>query len=203
MGGYLFQTDCKTMRAELIYGRPNDEYYTPRYAVLPILRYVPHDKVVWCPFDTEQSEYVQALRAHGIPCVHSHICRGQDFYAYEPPHWDLLLSNPPFHEKTRLLERCIALGKPFALLLPNTCLNNIGPMRQFMGIDLQLLMFDRRIEFLPGQGSPFASSYFCRNILPRPLIIEYLEKTGRQRSSMYDDPELMSYLSRRLLKNNP
>ena len=127
------------MRAELIYGRPNDEYYTPRYAVLPILRYVPHDKVVWCPFDTEQSEYVQALRAHGIPCVHSHICRGQDFYAYEPPQ-------------------------------PNTCLNNIGPMRQFMGIDLQLLMFDRRVEFLPGQGSPFASSYFCRNILPLSLI---------------------------------
>ena len=36
----------------------NDECYTLSYAVKPILKYIPKDAVVWCPFDTECSEFV-------------------------------------------------------------------------------------------------------------------------------------------------
>ena len=32
----------------------NDECYTPHYAVKPILKYIPKDAIVWCPFDTER-----------------------------------------------------------------------------------------------------------------------------------------------------
>lgn len=38
----------------------SDEQYTPRYAVLPIIKYLPRGKTVWCPFDTEHSEFVIA-----------------------------------------------------------------------------------------------------------------------------------------------
>lgn len=31
----------------------SDEQYTPAYAVAPIIKYIPKDKTVWCPFDTE------------------------------------------------------------------------------------------------------------------------------------------------------
>lgn len=31
-----------------------DEQYTPRHAVLPIIKYLPRKAVVWCPFDTEE-----------------------------------------------------------------------------------------------------------------------------------------------------
>lgn len=48
---------------------------------------------------------------------------------------------------------------------------------------IQLLSFDQRIGFhnidnmdSPIEGSPFASAYFCRNILPKDLIIEELNK---------------------------
>lgn len=30
-----------------------DEVFTPFYAVEPLLKYVPKDKTIWCPFDEE------------------------------------------------------------------------------------------------------------------------------------------------------
>ena len=46
--------------------KSSDEQYTPAYAVAPIIKYIPGNKIVWCPFDTEHSEYVLALKAAGI-----------------------------------------------------------------------------------------------------------------------------------------
>ena len=37
----------------------NDECYTPNYAVLPILKYIPKEAVIWCPLDTEECEFVK------------------------------------------------------------------------------------------------------------------------------------------------
>ena len=47
-------------------GSGNDEFYTPRYAIEPILKYIDKDSVVWCPFDTEQSNFVKMLKEKGI-----------------------------------------------------------------------------------------------------------------------------------------
>lgn len=44
----------------------NDECYTPRYVVEEILPYIPKDKTIWCPFDTEASEFVKVLTGGGI-----------------------------------------------------------------------------------------------------------------------------------------
>ena len=48
---------------------------------------------------------------------------------------------------------------------------------------IQLLAFDQRIDFhdpqhmmRPNKGTPFASAYFCRDLLPNDLILERLEK---------------------------
>ena len=49
--------------------KSSDEQYTPAYAVAPIIKYIPGNKIVWCPFDTEHSEYVLALKAAGIRVV--------------------------------------------------------------------------------------------------------------------------------------
>ena len=68
--------------------KSSDEQYTPAYAVAPIIKYIPGNKIVWCPFDTEHSEYVLALKAAGIRVVHSHILTGEDFFVYEPEEWD-------------------------------------------------------------------------------------------------------------------
>ena len=39
---------------EILYGKSDDERYTKEYAVEPILKYIPRDWVVWCPFDKEE-----------------------------------------------------------------------------------------------------------------------------------------------------
>lgn len=54
----------------------NDEWYTPVYAIEPILKYVPPGVKVWCPFDTEKSHYVKELEKHGCDVVATHINRG-------------------------------------------------------------------------------------------------------------------------------
>jgi hypothetical protein len=165
----------------------NDEKYTPKYAVLPILKYLPR-KTVWCPFDTQNSEFVLALQENGFDVVYSHIGTGQDFFTYEPARWDIIVSNPPFTCKKRVFERCLQFGKPFALLMSNLWLNDSAPHKLFKNMNLQLLFFDKRIHFDDKtRRIPFASSYFCRNLLPKQIIFEDLEYVKGRVSRMYSD----------------
>ena len=47
---------------EVLYSNGNnDECYTPNYAVIPILEYIPEDVIVWCPFDTPNSGFVKEI----------------------------------------------------------------------------------------------------------------------------------------------
>ena len=164
---------------DLIYSEgKNDECYTPAYAVKPILKFIPENKVVWCPFDTKDSHFVKMI-SQTNPVIHSHINNGEDFLEWEPKEdWDLIVSNPPFTNKRLFFERALSFHKPFALVMSNTWLNDRAPMQLFAERDLQLLMFDRRIEFEgPGGGQKkitFASSYYCWNFLPKQIVIEHL-----------------------------
>lgn len=167
---------------KVLYGKgQNDECYTPRYAVTPILKYIPKDAVVWCPFDYPRSEFVKVLRNYRT-VTYSHIDYGQDFYTYEPDKWDVMVSNPPFTGKRQIFERALSFNKPFALLMSNTWLNDAAPKQLFKDKDLQLLMFDKRIDYndnpnMPNKikkGITFSSSYYCWNFLPKQIIMEKL-----------------------------
>ena len=88
--------DCLKSRPE----DREDEFYTPAYAVRPIVKYIPAKAIVWCPFDTEDSEYVKILRAEGFNVIATHIWNGQDFFEYEPSEpYDIIISNPPLSGK--------------------------------------------------------------------------------------------------------
>ena len=76
-------------------GGNNDECYTPDYAVKPILEYIPKDAIVWCPFDTKDSEFVKLI-SQTNPVEYSHLNKGEDFFQYQPDDWDMMVSNPPF-----------------------------------------------------------------------------------------------------------
>ena len=153
----------------------NDENMTPAYAVIPLIEYLPKDKIIWCPFDEEGSEFVKILKNRGFKVVYSHIDLGQDFYKYEPDEWDIIVSNPPFTKKRQIFERALSFGKPFALLMTNVWLNDSAPKQLFKDKDLQLLMFDKRIDFNGGKKMiTFSSSYYCYNLLPKQIIMKYL-----------------------------
>jgi hypothetical protein len=94
----------------------NDECYTPSYTVKPIIKYIEQyyqtsknsKLTVWCPFDTKDSEFVKQIsKLSYIDVVHSHINEGKDFFKYEPKHWDIIISNPPFcfDENTEILTK--------------------------------------------------------------------------------------------------
>lgn len=157
----------------------NDECMTLAYAVKPILKYIPQRAVVWCPFDTEESEFVKQIRQVGHKVIATHIDNGQDFYTYEPnEHWDCIISNPPFTNKRLIFERALSFNKPFALIMSNTWLNDAAPKQLFKEKDLQLLMFNKRMKF-KNNGEiqdkiTFSSSYYCWNFLPKQIIMEEL-----------------------------
>lgn len=153
----------------------NDEYYTYRYAVEPLLEFLEafRDKVIWCPFDTEKSEFVKCFREHGYNVIYSHIDYGQDFFTYEPEHWDILISNPPFTGKTNIFKRIISFGKPFALLMNIAYLNDAVAAKTFKDIDLQILSFNERMQFKHQSREGkinFLTAYFCSNFLPEEAI---------------------------------
>jgi len=157
----------------------NDECYTPYYGVTPILKYIPKDAKVWCPFDTKESEFVKQIGAQNL-VISTHISTGQDFLTYTPDfEWDVIVSNPPFSNKRKFFERALSFEKPFALIMTNTWLNDSAPKQLFKDKDLQLLMFDKRMKFHSPDGRPndkitFSSSYYCWNFLPKQIIMEQL-----------------------------
>jgi len=156
----------------------DDESYTFEYGVTPILKYIPEDAVVWCPFDKEHSEFVKQISKTN-KVIFSHIDEGQDFFEYEPKeHWDVIVSNPPFQKKREFFERALSFDKPFALIMTLAWLNDSGPKKVFKDVDLELLMFTQRMLFLQ-QGKistkvTFSSAYYCYKFLPKQIIIEDL-----------------------------
>ena len=98
--------------------KESDKVYTPSYAVKPIIKYIKPGSIVWCPFDTIDSAYVEELNAAGFTVIYSHIDNGQNFFEYEPDEYDVIISNPPFSIKDDILRRLDELDKPYAMLMP-------------------------------------------------------------------------------------
>lgn len=163
----------------------SDECLTPRYVVEPIIKYLKQKgyKKIWCPFDLEHSLYVRILKAEGFEVINTHIETGGNFFEIDPGEidFDCIVSNPPFTQKDKILERLYAIGKPFAILLPQNSLQSKDRTPLFIKYGLEYLGFDKRACFYTNDklqeikfGSAFASGYFCKNVLPDLLRFEYL-----------------------------
>jgi len=167
-------------KAVLYSSGKTDECLTPDYAVEAIIPYLRKDWRYWLPFDTEESAFRRILTTRGIPNIASHINDNADFFCISPPsHWDAILSNPPFTSKRKIFERALSFGKPFALLMSNTWLNDAAPKQLFRERELQLLMFEERMRFLGcGDKITFSTSYFCCDFLPKQIIMASLKDYG-------------------------
>ena len=53
------------MKMDKVANSGNDEFYTPMYAITPLLKYVDNTSHVWAPFDNNQSLIVKAFRGRG------------------------------------------------------------------------------------------------------------------------------------------
>ena len=161
--------------------KASDEVYTPDYAVKPILKYLKPNSTIWCPFDTEDSEYVKIFKEAGYKVIYSHIDNGQNFFEFEPKEdYDVIISNPPFSIKDAILNRLSELKKPYAMLLPLPTLQ--GQKRFGYLVNSQALIFDKRINYFKDyktkeiqKGVSFASIYICKDFLPKDLIFEKID----------------------------
>jgi len=158
-----------------------DEYYTPALMVYPIIDYLIPRSTIWCPFDTEKSEFVKVFTSTGFRVIYSHIWLGQDFFDYEPSEpYDYIISNPPFTKKIEVLNRLFQLDKPFAMILGLPILNYQTVSGFYVGKNLDMLIFDKKVSF-NGKTSNFACAYFSNGILPKGNTFYHLphNNTGK------------------------
>ena len=181
-------TNNAEKQSGFIYGNTNinDEYYTPTYAITPILRHLKPNSVVWCPFDTDQSNYVKMLRKNGHIVISTHIFDGFDFFEIEPPKCDYIISNPPFSMKAKVFNRLFSFNIPFAMLVGVVGIfESKERFTMFKNNTFEIMYFDKRISFFkdyadqkPSLNPPFSSVYICSKMLPEKIVFETLDKTA-------------------------
>lgn len=163
----------------------NDELYTPKKLVDILKPYLSawakkfegennRPPVIWCPFDTVDSEYVITLGEWGYTVIYSHIADDKDFFTYEPTTWDIAISNPPFSKKMDIFHRLFNFGKPFVMLCNEMIINYQEVANLFTKYEIQMLCPDKKCSFT-GTTSSFACGYFCWKFLPSNLIFCHME----------------------------
>ena len=98
------------MKMDQVASSQNDEFYTPEYAIKPILKYIKMPCTVWCPFDTEESNFVKMLSKYsacGVSVIHSHIDRGGGLFQDASPGLRL------YHKQPALLRKRASAAKAF------------------------------------------------------------------------------------------
>ncbi|MGZ9413979.1 hypothetical protein ACXX84_02520 [Mycoplasma sp. AC157] len=104
----------------------DDEWYTTKEDIQFFIdnAKIPKDKIIWCPFDLPDSNFVTVFKKNGYKVISSHILENKDFYSYQPEHFDIIISNPPFRGKFKLLQRLLEFNKPWALIFGIQALNS-------------------------------------------------------------------------------
>lgn len=158
-----------------------DEWYTPKSAVKPILQYINPHSIIWCPFDTEESNYVKLLNRQGHKVIHTHISEGKDFFKCNvKSHIDYIISNPPYSMRNKIYEKLFGLNIPFAMLVhSNGLFDSKYRVELAAKYGVELLYLYPRVKFIGLDriytSPPFQSIYLCHNVLPEKIMF-YIEK---------------------------
>lgn len=163
--------------------KKQDEFYTPCYAIQPILKYISPDKTVWCPFDTRDSNFVKMLEKNGNTVIETHISNGRDFFSTYVE-CDLIISNPPYSLKGDVFQRLFELKKPFAMLVGVVGLfESEKRFSMFSENKFEIMYLNRRVAYFkdyaeqkPSLNPPFSSVYLCSGLLPSQIVFERITK---------------------------
>ena len=168
----------------VVAGSKNDEFYTPTYAIEPILKYIKKGSTVWCPFDTDNSNFVKEFKKHECNVINTHIESGNDFFNMEIPKCDYIISNPPYSIKGEVFKRLFEIGKPFAMLVGVVGLfESKKRFEMFKNNNFEVMYMDKRISYFkdyseqkPSLNPPFSSVYICSKILEDRIVFEEINK---------------------------
>lgn len=161
----------------------NDEYFTPSYAIYPIIKHLKPNSTIWCPFDKEDSEYVKVFKKEGFKVIFGHIETGQDFFDVEIPKCDYIISNPPYSLKGDIFKRLYEIDIPFAMLINfQGIFDHKQRFEMFKNNKVEMLWLSPRVNYIKpnetkASGVPFQSGYLCSQIFEESLNFEYLDKS--------------------------
>lgn len=154
-----------------------DEWFTldsSVWLIVPYLRTNGYQKIL-CPFDKEDSAFVQVLEDCGFEVKHSHIDEGSDFFDFDDfEEFDAVVSNPPFSKRQKILEKLFEVGIPFALIMNfNGLFDAKNRWELFRRNRFELLVPQGRMKFKNDEGignSPnFQSIYVCSQMLENQI----------------------------------
>jgi len=137
-----------------------DDFQTPPEALEPLYPFLKHGSTIWeCACG--KGYLVKALQERGYKVIGTDILTGVDFLKTDMPEADYIVTNPPYSLKQQFLERCYELKKPFALLLPLTTFETAKRQRLFKQYGLEVIFFDKRINFETPNKIEKSSSWFA------------------------------------------
>lgn len=150
-----------------------DRCQTPSYALHPLRPYLRKEWTVW-ESAAGEGLLAAALEVYVANVLRSDILTGQDYFFYQPDHYDFECTNVPFSKKYAWLRLACERGKPFALLAPSTTMFAKQGQELIERYGIEILSPSRRINFkMPqlGWGSgakrssaQFHSSWFTRGL---------------------------------------
>lgn len=102
----------------------------------------------------------------------------------EPPICDFIISNPPYSLKAEVFDRLFQIGKPFAMLVGVVGLfESQKRFNMFKTHDFEIMYMNKRISYFkdyaeqkPSLNPPFSSVYVCKDILPKQIVFEEVDK---------------------------
>lgn len=171
------------MKMDKVAGSGNDEFYTPAYAVKPLLKYIDSSKRIWRPFDTADSIIVKEFLGNGNTVKHTHLSTGQDFF-YTDRSCDVIVSNPPYSIKAQVFESLFERGRPFAMLVGVVGLfESQKRFNLFKNNDFEIMYLNKRVSYFknyddqkPSLNPPFSSVWVTSKLLPSQIVFEEIEK---------------------------
>jgi len=156
----------------------SDEFFTPKYALKPLLPFLKKEWTIWeCAYGS--GALVTHLKEEGFKVI------GKDnidfFDVVVMNNSDIMITNPPYSKKDEFLEHAYQFGKPFAFLMPLTTLEGIKRGALFKKYGLQLIIPNRRINFITpsgkGSGAWFQVAWFTWGLnLPKDIMFVELNR---------------------------
>lgn len=141
-----------------------NDYNTPIEAWELLIRNMSDTKVkFWLPFYNDGSIQKLLWKNFKMNVIH----QNKDFFTYQPKSYDVIADNPSFFQKEKVFRRCVALNKPFALLVPMETVERKYFADIFKGDkSIQIIVPKKRYEFASKYANssgkiPFKSVWIC------------------------------------------
>jgi len=183
----------------------HDECYTTLNEARKLVKYIEDNnlisknEIIWLPFDNDFSNIYKALNEKHFTTTISNLENGQDFYLYQPKEWDVIVTNPPFSGRTKLMKRLTFLNKPFIILQATQMFNNqftVNYLCQFSE-DYKFILPRSRMSFLTFKkdeniirsdrnGASFYSFWLCYKTKLTRTFNQLLDSGKERKIESYD-----------------